>query len=46
MWMTLHLWLLIVLVPAAINQVFNVVDDTPYTILQLAEEIAEAFKSP
>lgn len=34
------------LVPAAINQVFNVGADTPYTILQLAEEIAEAFNKP
>jgi len=34
------------LVPA-INQVFNVGADTPYTILQLAEEIAgEAFNKP
>ncbi|MBW4630633.1 MAG: NAD-dependent epimerase/dehydratase family protein [Iphinoe sp. HA4291-MV1] len=34
------------LVPEAINQVFNVGADTPYTILQLAEEIAEAFDKP
>src|SRR5262249_28050976 len=31
------------LVPAARNQVFNVGADTPYTILQLAEEVAAAF---
>ena len=30
------------LVPAAYNQVFNIGADTPYTILQLAEEIAAA----
>ncbi len=32
------------LAPEAINQVFNVGADTPYTILQLADEIAAAFK--
>jgi UDP-glucose 4-epimerase len=31
------------LVPAAYNQVFNIGADTPYTIVQLAEEIAAAF---
>jgi UDP-glucose 4-epimerase len=34
------------LVPAAYNQTFNIGADTPYTILQLAEEIAEAFGRP
>jgi len=34
------------LVPAAFNQVFNVGADTPYTVLHLAEEIAEAFNKP
>ncbi len=34
------------LVPAAINQTFNIGADTPYTILQLAEEIAAAFGQP
>lgn len=34
------------LVPAAINQVFNIGADTPYTILQLAAEIAAAFDKP
>jgi len=34
------------LVPAAINQVFNVGADTPYTILELADEIAAAFGVP
>ncbi len=33
-------------VPAARNQIFNIGADTPYTILQLAEEIAAAFKLP
>ncbi|HYE33207.1 MAG TPA: NAD-dependent epimerase/dehydratase family protein [Methylomirabilota bacterium] len=31
------------LVPAATNEVFNVGADTPYTVLNLAEEIAAAF---
>jgi UDP-glucose 4-epimerase len=34
------------LVPAAYNQVFNIGADTPYTILQLAEEVAAAFGRP
>jgi UDP-glucose 4-epimerase len=34
------------LVPRAYNQVFNIGADTPYTILQLAEEIAGAFDKP
>jgi UDP-glucose 4-epimerase len=34
------------LVPAAMNQVFNIGADTPYTILQLAEEVAAAFGRP
>lgn len=34
------------LVPAAYNQAFNIGADTPYTILQLAEEIAAAFDKP
>ncbi len=34
------------LVPLAVNQVFNVGADKPYTVLQLAEEIAEAFDKP
>ena len=34
------------LVPEAFNQVFNIGADTPYTILQLAEEIAAAFGKP
>jgi len=34
------------LVPSAYNQVFNIGADTPYTILQLAEEIAGAFDKP
>ena len=34
------------LVPAAYNEVFNIGADTPYTILQLAEEIAAAFGKP
>jgi UDP-glucose 4-epimerase len=34
------------LVPAAYNQVFNIGADTPYTILELAEEIAAAFGKP
>ncbi|MGI2906908.1 NAD-dependent epimerase/dehydratase family protein [Tolypothrix sp. VBCCA 56010] len=34
------------LVSEAINQVFNVGADKPYTIIQLAEEIAEAFDKP
>jgi UDP-glucose 4-epimerase len=33
-------------VPNAYNQVFNIGADTPYTILQLAEEIAAAFDQP
>lgn len=33
-------------VPAAYNQTFNIGADTPYTILQLAEEIAAAFDRP
>jgi UDP-glucose 4-epimerase len=31
------------LIPNAINEVFNVGADTPYTILELAEEVAKAF---
>jgi UDP-glucose 4-epimerase len=31
------------LVPAARNEVFNVGADTPYTVLHLAQEVAEAF---
>jgi UDP-glucose 4-epimerase len=34
------------LVPAAYNRVFNIGADTPYTILQLAEEVAAAFGKP
>ena len=34
------------LVPAASNEVFNVGADTPYTVLELATEIAEAFGLP
>ena len=34
------------LVPDALNEVFNVGADIPYTILELAEEIAEAFDKP
>jgi UDP-glucose 4-epimerase len=34
------------LVPAAMNQVFNIGADTPYTVLQLAEEVAAAFGKP
>ncbi len=34
------------LVPAAQNQVFNVGADTPYTVLELASEVAEAFGAP
>jgi UDP-glucose 4-epimerase len=34
------------LVPAARNRAFNIGADTPYTILQLAEEIAAAFGKP
>jgi UDP-glucose 4-epimerase len=34
------------LVPAAINQVFNVGADTPYTVRELAETIARAFDVP
>jgi UDP-glucose 4-epimerase len=34
------------LVPAAHNRVFNIGADTPYTILQLAQEIAAAFGKP
>jgi len=34
------------LTPAAINQVFNVGADTPYTVLSLAEEVARAFERP
>jgi UDP-glucose 4-epimerase len=34
------------LVPAAYQRVFNIGADTPYTILQLAEEVAAAFGSP
>ncbi len=33
-------------VPAAYNRVFNIGADTPYTVLQLAEEIAAAFEKP
>jgi UDP-glucose 4-epimerase len=34
------------LVPAAYNRVFNLGADTPYTVLQLAEEVAAAFDRP
>jgi len=34
------------LLPAAVNHTFNVGADTPYTVLQLAEEIANAFDLP
>lgn len=34
------------LVPEAINEVFNVGADTPYTIMDLAHEIADAFQKP
>jgi UDP-glucose 4-epimerase len=34
------------LVPTAYNRVFNIGADTPYTVLQLAEEVAGAFGSP
>lgn len=34
------------LVPAAINQVFNVGADKPYKVIELAEEIAAAFNKP
>jgi UDP-glucose 4-epimerase len=34
------------LVEAAMNEVFNVGADAPYTVLQLAEEVAEAFQVP
>jgi UDP-glucose 4-epimerase len=34
------------LVPEAYNRTFNIGADTPYTILQLAEEIAAAFDKP
>jgi UDP-glucose 4-epimerase len=34
------------LVPAAYNRVFNIGADTPYTVLQLAQEIADAFGKP
>jgi UDP-glucose 4-epimerase len=34
------------LVPACYNKAFNIGADTPYTILQLAEEIAAAFGKP
>jgi UDP-glucose 4-epimerase len=34
------------LVPKAYQEVFNIGADTPYTILQLAEEIAAAFEKP
>lgn len=34
------------LVPGAINEVFNVGADTPYTIIEMATEIAEAFGKP
>ena len=33
-------------VPGAINEVFNVGADTPYTILQLAEEVSRALDKP
>lgn len=32
--------------PAAYNQIFNIGADTPYTILQLAEEVAASFDRP
>lgn len=34
------------LVPAAYNRVFNIGADTPYTILNLAEEVGNAFGKP
>ena len=34
------------LVPAAMNEVFNIGADTPYTVMQLTEEIAAAFRAP
>jgi UDP-glucose 4-epimerase len=34
------------LVPGAYNRTFNIGADTPYTILQLADEIAAAFERP
>ena len=34
------------LIPQAINQIFNVGADTPYTVLELATEIASAFGVP
>jgi UDP-glucose 4-epimerase len=34
------------MVPAAWNQVFNIGADTPYTILELAEEVAQAMDRP
>jgi UDP-glucose 4-epimerase len=34
------------LICAARNQVFNIGADTPYTVLQLAEEVASAFAMP
>lgn len=34
------------LVPEAINKVFNIGADTPYTVLQLTTEIAAAFDAP
>jgi UDP-glucose 4-epimerase len=34
------------LMPAAYNRVFNIGADTPYTVLQLTEEIAAAFGKP
>lgn len=34
------------LVPAAMNEVFNVGADTPYTVMELAENVAAAFGTP
>jgi UDP-glucose 4-epimerase len=34
------------LVPGAMNEVFNIGADTPFTVLQLAEEVAFAFDRP
>lgn len=34
------------LLPAAMNRIFNVGADTPYSILELAQEIAAAFERP
>jgi UDP-glucose 4-epimerase len=34
------------MVPAAMNDVFNIGADTPYTVLQLAKEVADALEKP